>query len=213
MTHIHSVIVSYERPELTEQAILSYLDTVSISHELIVVDNGSSHETVERLSQIDADFQLQLLGENRYPGYATNRGWEMMSSETTLLHRGDNDFSYLPGWCEEVLLRFEKKDVGQVGLRTKKEELGANWNVGGNNVIRRKLWDEGLRYDERPWGDYPIGWTEDSLFSPEVKRMGYRWVRVKKNCIVSLASGDWSDPYYERSYSIRGIEKKEEEEA
>lgn len=202
------MIVSYNRRSLTRQAIETYLQTVTLPHTLVVVDNCSDEATCEWLLQhsIDNEYGLMLLPVNRYPGYATNRGWEEMPPETTLLHRGDNDFSYLPGWCEQVVKRFKKPSVGQVGLRTDREELKARWNVGGNNVIRRKLWDEGLRYDERPWGaEYPPGYTEDSLFSPAVKALGYEWVRVKEPCIVSLSREDPDDEYYQRSWAVRGI--------
>lgn len=209
MNHIHSVIVSYNRPELTKQAVESYLATVSIPFSLIVVDNASDYETRSMLSEMAEDderWEVLFLDKNMFPGYATNRGWEKMPPETTLLHRGDNDFAYLPKWCEAVLDRFRDAHVGQVGLRTNKEELGARWNVGGNNVIRRELWDKGLRYDERPWGEqYPVGWTEDSLFTPAVVRMGYEWVRVRRPSITSLSREDFNDPYYQETWAIRGI--------
>ena len=74
-------------------------------------------------------------------------------------------------------------------------------------MILRSLWDQGLRYDERPWGkEYPPGWTEDSLFSPAVVNMGYKWTRVKRPCIVPISSEDPSDPYYQTSWELRGIE-------
>lgn len=213
--HLHSVVVSFNRRDLTQVAIESFVRTTTLPYTLVVVDNGSDEDTVRWL---DAHAQLYqydvlFLGANRFPGYATNRGWEQMPEKTTLLHRSDNDFAFLPGWCDAVLERFQKPSVGQVGLRTAKEELKARSNVGGNNVIRRQLWDEGLRYDERPWGDqYPPGWTEDSLFSPEVRRMGWDWVRVKKPCIVPLSTEDPDDSYYQKTWKLRGIKPPVKEE-
>lgn len=204
---LHSVVVSYNRMELTKQAIDTYIETVSVPFSLTVVDNASDEATAEWLinHSKECGYDVILLPVNRFPGYATNRGWEKMPEQTTHLHRGDNDFAYLPGWCEEMLRRF-KKGIGQVGLRTGKEELKARSNVGGNNVILRRLWDEGLRYDERPWGEqYPPGWTEDSLFSPEIKRRGWDWVRVKRPCIQSLSREDPTDSYYQETWAIRGI--------
>ena len=102
--HIHSVIVSYNRLELTQQATASYRETVTLPHTLVVVDNGSDEETLEWLSDNrnvvfgHLSYQLVTLGQNRYPGFATNRGWERMPPETTLLHRADNDFVFSPGW-------------------------------------------------------------------------------------------------------------------
>ena len=97
---IHSVLISYNRPELTEQAIRSYWASVRLPHSLVVVDNGSHQDTVKMLRRMAKmhGFQFLELGENRYPGYATNFGWALMPEETTLLHRADNDFVFLHGW-------------------------------------------------------------------------------------------------------------------
>lgn len=212
MAVIHSVIVSYKRWDLTKQVIRSYYDTVTLPHTLTIVDNGSDETTCLGLFDYKEmyGFDLVLLGENRFPGYATNRGWSRAPQEATLLHRQDNDFTFLPNWCEHVLERFEGRHVGQVGLRTNEEELFAPSNVGGNNVIRRKLWDMGLRYDERPWGPehYPKGWTEDSLFSPAVREKGFTWTRVKKPSIVPISSEDPNDPYYQKTWELRGIKEE-----
>lgn len=203
---LHTVFITYNRLELTKQAIESYLETRPAGlpdFTYMVVDNGSTDGTAEWL--IDLGAPVEWLGENRYPGYATNLGWGAEFVEADFLHRADNDFAFLPGWCEEVERIFQSKKVGQVGLRTDQEEMFAAWNVGGNCVIRRELWDMGLRYDERPWTEYPPGYSEDSFFSPEVERLGYTWTRVKRPCIRSLASGDLSDPYYQKSYGDRRI--------
>jgi glycosyltransferase involved in cell wall biosynthesis len=174
-----------------------------------VVDNASTDGAAEWIEEqaLAQKFDAIFCDENRYPGYACNRGFGVAPPEATFLHRADNDFIFLPRWCDEVRHRFLKENVGQVGLRTGPEEMYAPWNVGGNCIIRRTLWDLGLRYDETPWPDLPAGYSEDSFLSPEIERMGFRWVRVKRPCIMSLASGDWDDPYYQASYGARHIER------
>jgi len=200
--HIHSVIVSYNRPELTDQAIRSYWASVRLPHSLVVVDNGSHQDTVKMLRRMAKmhGFQFLELGENRYPGYATNFGWALMPEETTLLHRADNDFVFLHGWDQHVAEMFAANPaLGQLGLRTDAEELFNANNVGGNNVIRRQLWDEGLRYDERSWPDIARkvpGYTEDSFFTPAVKKLGWDWGRVTRPCIVDMA-GNIGDGRYD----------------
>ena len=204
--HLHSVIISFNRLELLKQCYESYKDTVTVPHTLVIVDNASRNDTRQWLSsKVSPTDGVIFLEHNRFPGFACNRGWEAMPPNTTHLHRSDNDFAFLPGWCDQVLSAFKGK-IGQVGLRTKQEEMNAQSNVGGNNVILRKLWDGGLRYDERPWGkEYPPGWTEDSLLSPAVVNMGYAWGRVKKPCIRSLSFEDPEDPYYQETWRLRGI--------
>jgi len=214
---LHTVFITYNRLELTKQALFSYLETVSVPHTAAVVDNGSTDGTREWLGSSEASGTgLPLfLPDNHYPGFASNFGWEMAPRDATHLHRADNDHVFLPGWCEAVEYEFQPEKVGLVGLRTSEEELHARSNTGGNCVIRRSLWDEGLRWDERTWPELRdqmgAGITEDSLMAPSVLKMGYRWTRVRRPCIVPISSElpdsdpDW--PYYLKSFRDRGIHK------
>ena len=170
---------------------------------LVVVDNGSDAETRRWLE--NSNLPVIYLKQNHYPGYATNRGWEAsLETDTEFLHRSDNDFRFRDGWTTSVMECFTER-VGQVGLRTDEEERHAEFNVGGNCVIRRELWDAGLRYDETPWPEHSPGYTEDSQMSPAVRKMGYRWRRVTRPCIQPLSVEDPYDPYYRKSWTDRGI--------
>jgi glycosyltransferase involved in cell wall biosynthesis len=215
--NIHTVMVTYNRLELTRRAIKSYLATVQGPWSLTVVDNGSTDGTEDWLKWFiidsgDAEIRLILLGQNKYPGYATNRGWELSDvavHDVALLHRADNDFVFLEGWEEHVRLMFSANPrLGQLGLRTDDEELHNPHNVGGNCVIRKQLWDEGLRYDERPWPKIAAkvpGYTEDSFLSPAVAKMGWEWGRVTQPCIRPISSEDPEDPYYIQTWTDRGM--------
>jgi len=211
--NMHTVMVTYNRLELTKQAVDSYLETVTGPWSLTIVDNGSTDGTEEWLWGDDLDPKVTriLFGENKYPGYATNRGWEEAEEDTVLLHRADNDFVFLPGWDTHVRLRFSTDlRLGQLGLRTDEEELFNQHNVGGNCVIRKQLFDEGLRYDERPWPKIAAkvpGYTEDSFLSPEVRKMGWEWGRVTVPCIRPISSEDPEDDYYRQTWADRGIRR------
>ena len=220
---LHTVFITYNRLELTKRAIASYLETVTVPFTFSVVDNASTDGTWEWVKDqavngwsARKNYVIHhYLPENCYPGYATNRGWEFAPEDATYLHRADNDHVFLPGWCEAVEYEFQPEKVGLVGLRTSEEELHARSNTGGNCVIRRSLWDEGLRWDERTWPELRdqmgAGITEDSLMAPSVLKMGYRWTRVRRPCIVPISSElpdsdpDW--PYYLKSFRDRGIHK------
>lgn len=205
---LHTVFITHNRLELTKIAIESYLATVSLPFSWVVVDNASSDGTQEWLRQHHPS-NILLLKENRYPGYAANIGWSYAPDDATHLHRADNDFRFLTDWCEEVVKRFRNPELGQLGLRTNEEELFNLINVGGNCILLRELWENGLRYDERPWPqireEVGRGHSEDSFLSPAVRAMGYKWARVKRQCIEPLASNDLQDPYYIQSFADRGI--------
>ena len=208
--NLHTVMVTYNRLELTKQAIQSYLETRTGPSYLIVVDNGSEDGTEEWLmsTEYEGD-EVRLLRGNKYPGFACNRGWELATPDTVLLHRADNDFVFLPDWETHVRLMFTANPrLGQLGLRTDDEELHNSHNVGGNCVIRKELWDAGLRYDERPWPKIAKkvpGYTEDSFLSPQVREMGWEWGRVQQPCIRPISVEDPSDPYYVKAWADRGI--------
>jgi glycosyltransferase involved in cell wall biosynthesis len=207
---IHTTFVTYNRLELTKQAIESYLSTIEIPFTYNVIDNGSEDGTIDWL--IKEKHPHEFLWRNFYPGYATNRGWEQAPDNATLLHRADNDMRFLPGWCEHVekILK-RKRRLGQLGLRTAEEERHCAVNTGGNCIVRRILWNKGLRWDERAWRRYPAGMSEDTYFSPEVIKYGFSWDRVTRPCLEML-SPDFSetelwedDPYYVKAFADRRI--------
>src|SRR3990172_9825520 len=105
---LHTVFITYNRLELTKVAISSYLETVTVPHTLVVVDNASTDGTREWLLD-DFDYGIHLLSKNRYPGFACNLGWERAPGSADFLHRADNDFKFLPGWCEQIKQIFRTK--------------------------------------------------------------------------------------------------------
>jgi GT2 family glycosyltransferase len=201
MSHLLTVVVSFNRLELLKQTVKSYKATVTLPHSLVIVDNGSDAETVKWLRA--SKHEVRYLGENRYPGFAANFGWQDgLAASTRYLHRSDNDVEYLPGWCDEVVRMFDTHPtLGQVGLRTLEEE-GAHAAVGGNCVIRREVWEAGVRYREEPWGAIV---HEDAHMSGTVAAAGFAWARVERPCIVHQGIADMGDPYYQESMRIRGI--------
>ena len=199
---LHTVFVTYNRLELTRRTIASYMDTVSSSFHFTVVDNGSTDGTEEWLAEnIHHDGGCILLGQNFYPGKAANLGWAVSQDDVTHLHRSDNDMEYLPGWCDEVEDRFRDPKLGQLGLRTLEEE-GPHAAVGGNMILRRDVYNAGARYDGRPWTEEAF---EDAILSHRVHKLGYRWERVRRPCVVHIGIASSQDPYYQQTFAERGI--------
>lgn len=200
--HLHSCLVSYRRRSLTEQTLASYQATVSLPHSLVIVDNGSPDDVTTWIRGTGVPHIF--LGENRYPGYATNRGWERMPAETTLLHRIDNDTEFLPGWCDEMVKAFTDPAVGQYGLVAAGDEEWTSrpgWTVGGNSIIRRELYDAGLRYSERPWAPSQV--QEDQQLTLDIWAMGFRRVFGPSPGISYLDDGDIA--YRRETHRARGV--------
>jgi len=191
---ISTVIVSYKRPELLRLTLESYLDTVSVPYELVVVDNGSSPEALDVAREF-TNVVIEL-GDNRFPGYSTNVGWDTRGG--VLLHRSDNDVEYIDGWCEEVMRCFvSDSNLGQLGLRTLAEE-GNHPNVGGNCVVRAEVFEK-VRWSEDPWQPGVKG--EDYYFTTAVQAAGWNWARVTQPCIVHRGA-QWPDRPSEDSYYV-----------
>lgn len=201
---LHTVIVSYNRPELLKRTIESYCSTVTLPNHLMVVDNSSNEETRALIHEFFVDGYVDMvcvLEQNRYPGFATNEGFTHAPADTTLLHRSDNDVEYLPGWCDEVVARFQDADLWQLGLRTVEEE-GPHPNVGGNCVLRAEAWASGIRYSGEPWDKVPF---EDTQVSQRIKRAQKKWARVQRPCIVHIGIASRDDPYYQETFAVRRI--------
>lgn len=197
---LHTVFVTCDRLELTKRTFESYLETVTVPYSFTFVDNGSTDGTAEWLRE-RLRYDQALLGENRYPGFAANLGFGRAPEGATHLHRSDNDVEYLPGWCDEVEKAFEDPGVWQVGLRTVEEE-GPHGAVGGNCVLHRDAWTAGIRYSEEPWTRIPF---EDAVVAQRINRLGHIWVRVQEPCIVHTGLASSDDPYYQRTFTERGI--------
>lgn len=198
---ISTVVVSYKRPELLAVTLESYFDTVSVPHELIVVDNGGSPEAIDVAQGFGVE--VMELDGNHFPGFSTNVGWDHIG-RGWLLHRSDNDIEYLEGWCEEVVRQFTSdSNLGQLGLRTLAEE-GNHPNVGGNCVVRPEVFKQ-VRWVEDPWRPGVKG--EDYYFTTAVQEAGWNWGRVAQPCIVHRGA-QWperpTDPYYAESWGARG---------
>lgn len=218
---LHTVFITYNRLELTMRAFESYLETVTLPNDVWIADNASTDGTQEWIHEMYVAGHIDgmvLFKNNMYPGHACNVGWEHLDDAVTHLHRADNDFIFLEGWCEEVERMFSvTPNLGQLGLRTDEEELNARLNVGGNCVITRVLWDGGLRWDERPWpqirDEVGPGWTEDSIMSKSIKKTRmpvfeqghYTWDRVERRCIQSISFESPEDSYYRATWADRGI--------
>jgi len=200
---LHTVVVSYKRHDLTRQCVESFQDTVTIPYTIVVVDNGSPPETVKALRKLKVP--LLELDQNYYPGFATNRGWERAPDSATLLQRSDNDTLYLPHWCDEMVEAFERNpkvmQYGPVAAGDEPFTAMSHWPVGGNSIIRRQIYDEGLRYTEVPWPELRV--IEEQQLTHDVWGRGYERVFGTRPGIIYNDDGDLD--YHRQSKRDRGI--------
>ncbi len=189
---ISTVILNWNRADLLELTCKSYLETVSVPCEIIIVDNGStdgSREVAERMSAAEENISTILLDENR-GGAAINLGLERATG--TLLHISENDLEYLPGWSEKVVDLFDTfESLGQLSLYGPVPDDEEVWslklsdlmhrkgriiyqalnNVGTSCILRRELWDRGLRVTNLPEVSGVL-FPNDQKLSDDIKAMG-----------------------------------------
>lgn len=90
LASVDVVIVAYNRFDLTDSC-LRHLQAQTLSHRLIVVDNGSTDETSTRVGEQWPDAHLERFEENRGFAEACNRGVDAGSGEIIVLLNNDVD--------------------------------------------------------------------------------------------------------------------------
>lgn len=225
-------MITYNRLEYTKKTLKNFLDTVNVPYFLVVVDNASTDGTVQWLeSQRDKGNinYLMLNDQNYYPGKATNIGWTVGLNyypEATHLMRLDNDIALSPDWSDVVQKYFKAiPRLGQLGLDFgpmededarvfDQEHKGMTinpfpGNVGGPNIIRREVWDEGLHYDESKWThteEVPTA-QEDTRFSLDIADAG--WLSGHSTDKIGWTIDKWEDypEYFIKTLTERGYGK------
>lgn len=155
---ISIIMLSYGKHSQTLEALRSIGSTISIPHEIILYDNGSSKETVDFIKNtIDGKFSnVKVFYGERNLGPAQGRrvALEKASGEWFIIF--DNDEIPEPGWLEELLLRAESySDVGAVCCRVvfpdrKLQFSGGRVDYVDNDdiVIDLALYDRGTMFDD-----------------------------------------------------------------
>lgn len=219
-------IITYNRLDYTKRTIKSLLDTLELPNFIIVADNNSSDGTQDYLKSLKKRGrvnEIMLNEDNLYPGRATNLAWDLglkLYPEATHLCRIDNDMHFERGWDTKAEEYFEKINrLGQLGLdwlggEGKEPEvingIGLNkWPsvVGGPNIIKRKIFENGIRYDESKWKNSGNRLQEDSKFSHQISNMGYLVGHMEDKLSYTFANKDnWHEfkDYYIETMNDRG---------
>lgn len=222
---ILTCVVTCDRLPYSIRTVESLLAAWRPGDAIVIVDNASTDGTVDWLAGLWEErrrgiVRVMLNPENRYPGAATNQGWDAVLAEGArygisfdLLHRSDNDIEYLPGWQADVEAAFTDPTLALLGILNLHEDRGLNLDdatgvertgtVGGNVVMPRRLFEIGLRWSDRPWEP---GFGEDGNMSHRAWRHG--WVgRLNRTVANNIAFNRYDDfpDYYDRTALVRGL--------
>lgn len=213
---LSTVMLCWNRLELSRQCLDSYLRTIAVPHELIIVDNASTDGTREWLESLAGDPRIDTIihRPDNEPVEALNEA--LSRCRGPYLHIMENDFIYLDGWDRYVLDRFRRlPSLGQLSiLRGPAMLLGAKHeglvilsraNVGGASVIPRQVFFEhGVRF-ESPEGDGFYNW--DVHFSAKIRALQLLIAWPDKDLAINVGhqSAEFArDPdYYIRNYRMK----------
>jgi glycosyltransferase involved in cell wall biosynthesis len=220
------VLITYNRKAYTKKTLSNLFATIDTPYYLVAVDNASTDDTKDYLTSLKGRNKLDMLilnEGNYYPGKACNIGWSKgleAYPQATHLMRLDNDMAFEKGWDAYAAEYFDTIDrLGQLGLdydggEDKPPQFYNGMGlvefpgcVGGPSIIRREIFDDGIRYDETPWKDSGTPLQEDSKFSREVKQQGWLVGHMDKRLSYTFAVPEnWGDypQYYRETMTDRG---------
>ncbi|HEY6330894.1 MAG TPA: glycosyltransferase [Blastocatellia bacterium] len=220
---ISTVILNWNRSDLLAKALKSYIDTITVQYEMFVVDNASTDDSrtvIESFRARNPHCQPIYMTEN-LAGEAINVALERCRG--AIIHIGENDVEYLPGWSEKAVDYFEVfPELGQLSLfspfppdghvgrniggrlvhRSGRILYEADGNVVLSSCLRRDLIDRGIRIHNEPECETPL--PDDGALSEAVKQHGFMVARADHplaNNLGFFASEIQSRPdYYRANY-------------
>lgn len=225
-----TVVLNWNRSDLLRITIESYIKTVEIPYELIIVDNGSTDDSVHVINELVNKYKDEIsrviLLEKNIGGEAINIG--LSRARGYLLHISENDLEYLPHWSSKVLKLFKVFDrLGQLSLFSpvpsdeevwevhpikevlyKEGEIiyEAAGNVGTSSVIRREVWDKGVRIHTIVTKNFLF--PDDERLSQDIKKLGYI-VAWSPYYLVRNLGHSYQEMIRRIDYYIKNYESKE----
>jgi glycosyltransferase involved in cell wall biosynthesis len=164
-------------------------------NKIIVVDGGSTDESVDIAKEFDCDVYVRPdlnLGRSRL--------FAFRKATTSWFCQIDSDEALHEGWWKEVSEYTNRPEVGAVEVgRVNYYKIPFPPNkrraMFGQNLIRRSIVDQ--------VSDMDVKVNEDELFRRFVEIRGYRWLQIDK-CLA-----DHYGPYYSFPYRYRSDFKLE----
>lgn len=204
---ISTTVLNWNRRDLLELTLHSYVRTISVPYELFIVDNAStdgSRDLIQEFCRVHSGAAAILLNSNE-GGEAINYGLER--SRGKLLHISENDIEYLPEWAQTVITDFETfSELGQLSLFGPVPTDDEVWivkscslrhrygrliyvtdeNVGTTSILRRAVWDRSVRIHNIPTTEGSFLFPDDAKLSSDVRAMGLWSAWAQKYLVRNL---------------------------
>ncbi|HEX8986105.1 MAG TPA: class I SAM-dependent methyltransferase [Bryobacteraceae bacterium] len=226
---ISTTLLSWNRADLLQRTLQSYIRTVSAPYELFIVDNASNDGSRELISQFCREHAqaTPILLDVNEGGEAINHG--LARSRGTLLHVSENDIEYLPGWAQFALEDFNAfPELGQLSVFGPVPTDAEAWvvkpssmrhrhgcviyftehNVGTSSILRRTVWEEGVRVHNYATREGSFKFPDDGRLSHDVQSLGLWSAWAHKYMVRNLGHmGDEIESrpeYYLENYRSKG---------
>lgn len=181
MQKISIIIRCLNEEKHIEKLLEGVLQQSYKNYEIIVVDSGSTDETLVRAKKYSVKI-IEIKPEEFSFGYALNVGCEAATGDL-LLFASAHVYPVYDDWLEKIVAHFENKKVGlvygrQIGNETTKfseHRIFAKWFPpvsdynqehpfcnNANTAIRKSIWEK-LPYDEALTGLEDMDWAKKML--------------------------------------------------
>ena len=206
-TIISTTVLNWNRVDLLQRTLESYIQTVSVPYELFIVDNASNDGSRELINQFcrEHPHATPILLDANEGGEAINYG--LARSRGKLLHISENDIEYLPGWSQLTVENFGAfPELGQLSVFGPVPTDAEVWvvkpcsmrhrngciiyftehNVGTSSILRREVWEKGVRVHNYSMPEGTFKFPDDGRLSHEVQGLGLWSAWARKYIVRNL---------------------------
>lgn len=191
MAKVSIIIPYYNNPDFIEETVESAVNQTYDDKEIILIDDGSDHNSKEVLKNLSEKVDLIITQQNAGPSAARNVGIKKATGEYILVLDSDDYFEST--FCEEAVNVFKEKE----GIKMVTCHARWFWNdedyqifkpkggdiqdfmlesaALGNSLFLKKDWELVEGYDEK----MTKGWEDWEFFIRLHKYGGYTYVIPK----------------------------------
>ncbi|MDP2656184.1 MAG: glycosyltransferase family 2 protein [bacterium] len=194
------VVCTYNRLGYLKKCIPALLDINFSQYEIVVVDDGSSDNTVDFLNSLSNE-KIRVIRHAYNKGLSEARNTGIANARYDIIAFTDDDCVVTKDWLTALVGGFENENIGLVIGQTfyvSKDYRGyfperlvsnkdAKWPMGCNVAYQKKVFDVCGGFD----GDFFDYNNEDSEMAIRAVSKGFSFKRVP-NAIVSHQAMDWT---------------------